>query len=319
MTSSGGAGDPKSLADDTADPSGPGRRESLRMTAVCRESVRGHNGGMPEIQPSPAAAEAGGLFARFVELIARLRAPGGCPWDREQTHESVKPMTIEEAYEVAHAIDEGDDEELLGELGDLLLQVVFHANIAEERGAFRMKQVLERVSDKMVRRHPHVFGEDGASTSGEVLRSWEAIKAREREAKGKDDESMLDSVHKGLPAVMEAFQMTTKVARVGFDWKVADAALVKLDEEVAELREAIAGRQEAAKVAEEVGDLLFIAVNVARLAGVDPESALKAANRKFRRRFRHVEERLRADGREPADSSLEEMDRLWDEAKARGL
>jgi tetrapyrrole methylase family protein/MazG family protein len=270
---------------------------------------------MPEIQPSPASAEAGELFARFVELITRLRAPGGCPWDREQTHESVKPMTIEEAYEVAHAIDEKDDDELLGELGDLLLQVVFHANIAEERGAFRLKQILEHVSDKMVRRHPHVFGEDDASSPGEVLRSWEAIKAREREAKGKDDESMLDSVHKGLPAVMEAFQMTTKVSRVGFDWKAADDALLKLDEEAMELREAIRAKADHRAVAEEVGDLLFVAVNVARLTGVDPESALKAANRKFRRRFRHVEERLRADGRKPADSTLEEMDRLWDEAK----
>ncbi len=274
---------------------------------------------MPEIEPSPASAKAGELFARFVELIARLRAPGGCPWDREQTHESVKPMTIEEAYEVGHAIDEGDDEELLGELGDLLLQVVFHANIAEERGAFRLKQVLERVSDKMVRRHPHVFGGDSASTPGEVLRSWEAIKAQEREAKGKDDASMLDSVHKGLPAVMEAFQMTTKVSRVGFDWREADGALLKLDEEVLELREAIRAKADHRAVAEEVGDLLFVAVNVARLTGVDPESALKAANRKFRRRFRHVEERLRADGRRPADSTLDEMDRLWDEAKERGL
>jgi MazG family protein len=270
---------------------------------------------MPRIEPSPASAEAGLLFARFVELIARLRAPGGCPWDREQTHETVKPMTIEEAYEVAHAIEEGDDEELAGELGDLLLQVVFHANIAEERGAFRLKGVIERVSDKMVRRHPHVFGDDDAATSGEVLRNWEAIKAQERAAKGKDDESMLDSVHKGLPAVMEAFQMTTKVSRVGFDWKEADGALVKLDEEVLELREAIAGKTDAAAIAEEVGDLFFAAVNVARLTGVDPESALKAANRKFRRRFRHIEERLRADGRKPADSTLEEMDRLWDEAK----
>ncbi len=270
---------------------------------------------MTDIEPSPAAAEAGALFARFVELIARLRAPGGCPWDREQTHETVKPMTIEEAYEVAHAIDERDDDELLGELGDLLLQVVFHANIAEERGAFRLKQIIERVSEKMVRRHPHVFGDDSASTSGEVLRSWEAIKAQEREAKGKDDESMLDSVHKGLPAVMEAFQMTTKVSRVGFDWKQADDALVKLDEEAAELREAIKEKADAAKVAEEVGDLLFVAVNVARLTGVDPESALKAANRKFRRRFRHIEGRLRNDGRKPADATLEEMDHLWDEAK----
>ena len=272
---------------------------------------------MIQITPSPASAEAGALFARFVELIARLRAPGGCPWDREQTHESVKPMTIEEAYEVAHAIDEGDDEELRGELGDLLLQVVFHARIAEDRKAFRLREVIERVSDKMVRRHPHVFGADDAATSGEVLRNWEAIKAAEREAGGKDDESMLDSVHKGLPAVMEAFQMTTKVSRVGFDWKAADGALVKLDEEVLELREAIRAKTDARAVAEEVGDLLFVAVNVARLAGVDPESSLKAVNRKFRRRFRHVEDRLRADGRRPADSTLEEMDRLWDEAKRR--
>jgi MazG family protein len=167
----------------------------------------------------------------------------------------------------------------------------------------------------MVRRHPHVFGEDSASTSGEVLRSWEAIKAREREARGKDDESMLDSVHKGLPAVMEAFQMTTKVSRVGFDWPGADDVLVKLDEEVLELREAIKAKTDAAAIAEEVGDLLFVAVNVARLTGVDPESALKAANRKFRRRFRHIEERLHAEGRKPADSTLAEMDRLWDEAK----
>jgi tetrapyrrole methylase family protein/MazG family protein len=272
---------------------------------------------MSEITPSPASAEAGTLFARFVELIARLRAPGGCPWDREQTHETVKPMTIEEAYEVAHAIDESDDDELMGELGDLLLQVVFHANIAEERGAFALRQIIERVSNKMIRRHPHVFAEDDAATSGEVLRNWEAIKAQEREAKGKDDESMLDSVHRGLPAVMEAFQMTTKVSRVGFDWPDADGALVKLDEEALELRDAVrAKRADQRAIAEEVGDLLFVAVNVARLTGVDPESALKAANRKFRRRFRHVEERLRAKGRSPADSTLEEMDRLWDEAKA---
>jgi len=271
---------------------------------------------LPEITPSPAAAEAGALFARFVELIARLRAPGGCPWDREQTHETVKPMTIEEAYEVAHAIDERDDAELASELGDLLLQVVFHANIAEERGAFRLRQIIERVSEKMVRRHPHVFGDDAASTSGEVLRNWEAIKAQERAQKGKDDASMLDSVHQGLPAVMEAFQLTTKVSRVGFDWPAVEAALAKLDEEALELREAVSGAADARHVAEEVGDLLFVAVNVARLAKVDPESALKAANRKFRRRFRFVEERLRGAGKTPAESTLEEMDRLWDEAKS---
>ena len=270
---------------------------------------------MPEITPSESSVEAGELFSRFVELIARLRAPGGCPWDREQTHETVKPMTIEEAYEVAHAIDEKDDEELMGELGDLLLQVVFHASIAEEREAFRLRQIIERVSEKMVRRHPHVFGDDDASTAGDVLRSWEAIKAQEREEKGKVDDSMLDSVHRGLPAVMEAFQMTTKVARVGFDWPDADGALVKLDEEARELREAVREKGDPGAIAEEVGDLLFVAVNVARLTGVDPESALKAANRKFRRRFRHVEERLAKEGRRPADASLEEMDTLWNEAK----
>jgi MazG family protein len=268
------------------------------------------------VAPGAAASEAGVVFARFVELIARLRAPGGCPWDREQTHDTVKPMTIEEAYEVAHAIDEQDDAELAAELGDLLLQVVFHARIAEDRGAFALREVIETVAEKMVRRHPHVFGSDAASTSGEVLRNWEAIKAEERAQKGKDDDSMLDSVHKGLPAVMEAFQLTTKASRVGFDWPSADGALAKLDEEALELRQAVrAPADDARHVAEEVGDLLFVAVNVARLTGVDPESALKAANRKFRRRFRHVEERLRGAGKSPAESTLEEMDRLWNEAK----
>jgi MazG family protein len=268
------------------------------------------------VAPGAAASEAGVVFARFVELIARLRAPGGCPWDREQTHDTVKPMTIEEAYEVAHAIDERDDAELAAELGDLLLQVVFHAKIAEDRGAFALREVIETVAEKMVRRHPHVFGSDAASTAGEVLRNWEAIKAEERAQKGKDDDSMLDSVHKGLPAVMEAFQLTTKASRVGFDWPSADGALAKLDEEALELRQAVrAPAADSRHVAEEVGDLLFVAVNVARLTGVDPESALKAANRKFRRRFRRVEEGLRGAGKSPAESTLEEMDRLWNEAK----
>jgi MazG family protein len=272
----------------------------------------------PPIEPSPSASAAGQAFARFVELIAKLRAPGGCPWDREQTHESVKPMTIEEAYEVAHAIDERDDKELAGELGDLLLQVVFHANIAEERGAFRIGEVIERVAEKMVRRHPHVFGDDEASTSGEVLRNWEAIKAEERAAKGKADASMLDSVHQAMPAVMEAFQLTTKASRVGFDWPNATEALSKLDEEAHELRAALVGPS-GPEAAEELGDLLFAAVNVARLQGVDPESALKAANRKFRRRFQYLEQRLADEGRKPADATLAEMDRLWDEAKSKGL
>ncbi|MFY9573115.1 MAG: nucleoside triphosphate pyrophosphohydrolase [Blastocatellia bacterium] len=267
-----------------------------------------------------SSKSAGAEFADLVSLISRLRAPGGCPWDREQTHQSLKPMMLEEAYEVVEAIDEGNDEELLGELGDLLLQVVFHSQIATEENRFDVADVIARTSSKMIRRHPHVFGDDTANTAGEVLRSWEAIKEAELAAKGKraDDSSMLDSVSAKLPAVMEAFQMTTKVSRVDFDWPDVASVLEKLDEEVDELKQAIQteqpGREE---IAGEVGDLLFVAVNVARLLGVDPESALKASNRKFRRRFRFIEERLREQGRKPADSDHIEMDKLWDEAKAK--
>jgi tetrapyrrole methylase family protein/MazG family protein len=258
---------------------------------------------------------AGTAFARLVQLIARLRAPGGCPWDREQTHESLKTTVIEEAYEVVEAIDGKDDRELAAELGDLLLQVVYQAQMAEERGAFSVTEVATRVADKMVRRHPHVFAGETADDPDTVLRNWEAIKAAERAARGKEDESMLDSVSRSIPAVMEAFQMTTKVARVGFDWPDWGGALEKLDEETGELKAAIAGGGQHAALHEEVGDLLFVAVNVARLLGVDPEAALKGANRKFRRRFRHVEDGLRRQGRTPAQATLPEMDALWDEAK----
>ena len=263
---------------------------------------------------------AGEEFTELVELISRLRAPGGCPWDREQTHESLKAMMLEEAYEAVEAIDEGNDEELKGELGDLLLQVVFHSQIATEENRFTIAEVIERISSKMIRRHPHVFGEDTAQTAGEVLRNWEAIKAAELEAKGKraDEGSMLDSVSTKLPAVMEAFQMTTKVSRVDFDWPDVASVLEKLDEEVEELKQAVGDEQPTHKeIAGEVGDLLFVAVNVARLLGIDPEGALKSSNRKFRRRFRYIEERLREQGRNPADSDHVEMDALWDEAKMK--
>jgi MazG family protein len=266
-----------------------------------------------------AGASPGARFEAFVALIARLRAPGGCPWDREQTHASLKPMTLEEAYEVAEAIDGGNDQELAGELGDLLLQVVFHSQIAAESGRFDVGAVIDHVSEKMVRRHPHVFGEERADTAGEVLRNWEALKQKERAAvaPGIHAESLLDGVSKGHPAVMEAYQLTTKASRVGFDWPDAPSVLAKLEEEIAELREACAAPTEerTRRVEDEMGDLLFAAVNVARLVGVDPESALKAANRKFRRRFRHIESRLAENGRDPAGSSLEEMERFWIEAK----
>jgi MazG family protein len=265
----------------------------------------------------PAARPAGELFQGLVELIARLRAPGGCPWDREQTHRSLKPMTIEEAYEVLEAIDDGDDGHLAGELGDLLLQVVFHAQIAAEESRFTVADVIQAISDKMLRRHPHVFGGQTAATSADVLRNWEALKRAEQAERGEPAAaSMLDAVSRRLPAVLEAFQMATKASRVGFDWPHPAAVLDKVEEELGELREALrAGDARAASA--EVGDLLFAAVNLARLLGEDPEAALKAANRKFRRRFGHVEERLREDGRSPAESSLAEMESLWSEAKQR--
>jgi tetrapyrrole methylase family protein / MazG family protein len=263
----------------------------------------------------------GSRFTEFVDLIRRLRAPGGCPWDREQTHRSLKAMTIEEAYEVLEAIDEGDDGALADELGDLLLQVVFHSAIAAEEGRFTIDDVVERVSDKMVRRHPHVFGDGTADTPDEVLRNWEALKAAERREAGKEGpgaSSMMDSVSASLPAVIEAFQMTTKAGRVGFDWASSADVIAKLDEEARELKAAIAeGSHDPRAVEEEVGDLLFVAVNLARALGADPESALKAANRKFRRRFRYIEDRLRERGAAPASSTLAEMDGLWNEAKAR--
>jgi MazG family protein len=257
----------------------------------------------------------GAAFEALVELIARLRAPGGCPWDREQTHASLKPMLIEEAYEVLQSIDEGDDAELAGELGDILLQVVFHSQIAAEQRRFDIREVIDHVSAKMVRRHPHVFGGEKAETPGAVLRNWEALKADEQRARGKGGESMLESVPVSLPAVMESFQMTTKAARVGFDWPDASAVLDKVEEEARELRAALGGARDERAVAEEIGDLLFAVVNLARLAGTDPESALKAANRKFRRRFAYVEARLRERGRTPAESTLAEMDELWEAAK----
>jgi MazG family protein len=261
-------------------------------------------------------ASAGAPFADLVRLIARLRAPGGCPWDREQTHRSLKPMTLEEAYEVLEAIDEGDDAGLVGELGDLLLQVVFHAQIATDEGRFTIREVVEAVSAKMVRRHPHVFAGQSAATSGEVLRNWEAIKAAEQAHAGGAPVSMLDSVSSRVPALMEAFQLTTKVSRVGFDWPDVASLVEKLDEEVRELKAELAAG-DGGRAAEEVGDLLFVLVNVARRLGQDPESALRAANRKFRRRFRHVEDRLRDKGRTPSDATLAEMETLWQQAKLR--
>jgi len=254
-------------------------------------------------------------FDQFVQVINKLRSPGGCPWDREQTHNSLKPMLLEETYEVIEAIESNNDQQLSGELGDLLLQVVFHAQIASEDNRFTIMDVIEKVHDKMIRRHPHVFGDEEASTSAEVLRNWEAIKAAEKQAAGEKPKSMLDSVSPSMPGLLEAFQMTSRVARVHFDWPSIGDCFDKLSEEVQELKVEIEKPDNEKAITEEVGDLLFMAVNIARLLNVDPESALKSANRKFRRRFAHIETSLATQGKTPSESNLEEMESYWQEAK----
>jgi MazG family protein len=275
---------------------------------------------------SPAAAP-GQWFEKLVALQARLRAPGGCPWDREQTHSSLRTYLIEEAYEVLDALESGDDAKFAGELGDLLLQVVFHSQIAREEGRFSSADVIRMVHDKMVRRHPHVFGEVKAGSSGEVLRNWEQIKAEERQEQRKKQRaasggeehpalppSLLDGVPQNAPAALEAFQLTRRAARIGFDWENAEGILEKWQEEAAELHHAREAGHPA-QIEEEVGDLLFVAVNLARFLHVDPEIALKKANRKFSLRFRVMEKLATARGSSLAHASREDLERLWDAAK----
>jgi len=261
------------------------------------------------------AADIGKLEA----LVARLRGEGGCPWDREQTRETLKPMLIEEAFEVLDALDSGDAAELKDELGDLLFQVVFHARIAEEKGEFDLGGVIDRSHEKMMRRHPHIFADADLKTSEDVLKNWEDIKAAERgvpSASNPDaDRSLLDGIPSKLPALHRAYQMTSKASRVGFDWPRVEDILAKLNEETVELLEAHSGR-DAHRIADEIGDLLFVAVNVARFLGVDPETALGRSNRKFDRRFRYVESAVKRRGRELKDTPLATMDALWEEAKA---
>jgi tetrapyrrole methylase family protein/MazG family protein len=255
---------------------------------------------------------------KLVDLVERLRGDQGCPWDREQTRETLKPMLVEEAYEVLDALDSPDPEELKEELGDLLFQIVFHAQIARERGEFELADIVDRAHEKMVRRHPHVFGDADLKTAQDVLKNWEDIKASEKGSASacepESARSLLDGLPSRLPALYEAYQLTAKAARVGFDWSRLEDIVSKLHEESAELLEAY--RHKGARdIADEVGDLLFVAVNIARFLGIDPESALKRSNRKFVRRFQHVESSIKAAGKDLKDATLEEMDALWEEAK----
>ncbi len=293
----------------------------------------------------------GERFERAVSIMARLRGPGGCPWDREQTFDSIKPYTLEETYEVLEAIDNRDWDELSSELGDLLLQVLFYAQMAHEENSFSIDQVLDRLSQKLVDRHPHVFGDVKAETSSDVLRNWEALKAEEKKKRleaggGKSAEdgggnehsqSVLAGVSGGIPALLEAYKLSSRAAHVGFDWPNVGGLFEKLHEETQELQKeleqvlapgprpqisGVAGSRGKqlpedlrARLEDEVGDLFFVLVNIARYLSLDPESALRKTNRKFKRRFQWMEEQLRASGRSPEQSSMEELESLWQQAK----
>ncbi len=267
-------------------------------------------------------------FADLLALMERLRAPDGCPWDREQSYATLAPMLLEEAYEAFEAVaeaSEGRPSDLKEELGDLLFQIVFYAQVAKERGDFAIADVITAVHTKMVRRHPHVFGDAKAETTSDVLRSWEAIKAEEKRSAGKSqrEASLLDGVSSKAPALMEAHQLSSKAARVGFDWQQLEDIFAKVQEEVDELRAAIVIHEESqseadhASVREEVGDLLFAVTNIARHLKTEPEAALKLTNRKFRRRFGHIEATLSARGQQFEGTTIEELEGLWQEAKEK--
>ncbi len=255
---------------------------------------------------------------KLISLVEQLRGENGCPWDKEQTRETLKPMLIEEAYEVLDALDADDPIELKEELGDLLFQVIFHAQIAREKDEFDLADVIDRSHEKMVRRHPHIFGDADLKTAGDVLKNWEDIKAAEKGIQSASladsDRSLLDGIPSKLPALHRAHQMTAKASRVGFDWSHLEDILLKLKEETSELMDAHA-QKNGEDMADEVGDLLFVVVNIARFLGIDSETALNRSNRKFERRFRYLESAIKRQGRQLKDTTLAEMDALWEEAK----
>ena len=281
---------------------------------------------------SRARKRIGKAFEALVALQARLRAPNGCPWDREQTHDSLRTYLVEETYEVLDALDSGDARKFADELGDLLLQIVFHAQLAAEAGKFDIAVVIEQIYTKMVRRHPHVFGKVRAETSAQVLKNWEQLKAEERakdrgaQAPAAASASILDAVSRNLPAVLEAHQLTRRAANVGFDWRDVNGIFDKLSEETAELKRLLAsgdGRparleDKSEELEEEAGDLLFVGVNIARFLSLDAEIALKRANGKFARRFREMECLAEVRGQALSGLSAEELDSLWNEVKSTG-
>ena len=270
------------------------------------------------------AKSIGKLFEDLVAVQAQLRAPGGCPWDREQTHDSLKTYLVEESYEVLDALEGGDTGELAEELGDLLFQVLFHADLAREAGTFDISDVVTGIHDKMIRRHPHVFGDVQAKTSGEVLKNWALLKAQEKQAASgaaASEKSLapsaLDGVPRHLPALLEAYQLTRRAARVGFDWETVEGIFSKMREEISELQVELnaAGQSDSREVQEEVGDILFVAVNLARFLGFDPEVALKKTNLKFKSRFHLMEAEASQSGQSLGELSKEQLEVLWEKAK----
>jgi len=249
-------------------------------------------------------------FKRLIEIMARLRGPDGCPWDKAQDHESLKPYLIEETYEVLDAIDNGTSEKLAEELGDLLLHIVFHAQMADERGEFNIEDVCRKIADKLIKRHPHVFENQVEITTSEVIDRWEVIKQGNNK-----DYSVLEGVPKSLPALLKAYRIQEKVGRLGFDWKEAKEVVAKIKEEVAEFEEAFC-KNDSQTMYNELGDLLFSLVNLSRHLGLRAEEALNDTNAKFIRRFQYIESRLSKMGKTPAESTLEEMDKLWEESKS---
>jgi len=249
---------------------------------------------------------------KLVEVMRRLRAPGGCPWDREQTRETLKPMLIEEAYEVLQALDGEDPAELREELGDLLLQIVFHAQIGDERGEFDMQGVIDSIHAKIIRRHPHVFGDVAVADSREVLANWDRIKREEHAGKNKPRESALDGISPGLPALFEAFQMGVRAARCGLEWSKAEDILSRIRSEMSDLERRVPeGELDAIKG--EIGDLLFAVVHLCRFLQIDPETSLKRTNQKFRERFQRIENRVKLQGQSLQEISREEIETLWRE------
>jgi len=271
----------------------------------------------------------GERFERAVSIMARLRGPGGCPWDREQTFDSIKPYTVEETYEVLEAIEQRDWPELAGELGDLLLQVLFYSQLGREQGSFSIDDVLDRLADKLIARHPHVFEDVRADTSAEVLRNWEAIKLEEKKKQraarplsspqAAEEESLLAGVSRAMPALLEAHKLGARAARVGFDWPDTVGLFEKLQEEAAELQAELKGAPDSSgsrpELEDELGDLFFVLVNLARRLDLDSETSLRRSNRKFRRRFEWMENELRIEGRRIGEASPPELEALWQRAK----